>query len=393
MPTPKTVAEFTDLWVRSELISKADLDQYLAKLAARGDQPADAVALSDLGVKDALLTKFQVRLLMQGRYKNFFLGGKYKVLEHLGTGGMGAVYLCEHRHMRRRVAVKLLPPDKNDPDRVLRFQQEAQAVAMMNHPNIVRAFDVDREGGIHFLVMEFIDGISIQQLVDRRGPLNIARTVNYVSQVACGLQHAGEKGLVHRDIKPSNIMLDTLGTVKILDLGLARFARLLLDTAASKDSQIVLGTADYLAPEQARTSSVDIRADIYGLGGVMYYMMLGRPAFDGGNVAQKLMRHQSEVPKLLSDETPEIPVGLAHVVARMLAKSPADRPRTPAHVVDELQPWLTDVDPPTIEEMPPERFWTHRDIDTKSKLSSSAMISKSSRALILKSMLTGPAPQ
>jgi serine/threonine protein kinase len=138
---------------------------------------------------------------------------------------------------------------------------------------------------------------------------------------------------------------------------------------------------------------VDIRADIYGLGGVMYYMMLGRPAFDGGNVAQKLMRHQSEVPKLLSDENPEIPVGLAHVVARMLAKSPADRPRTPAHVVDELQPWLTDVDPPTIEEMPPERFWTHRDIDTKSKLSSSAMISKSSRALILKSMLTGPAPQ
>ena len=289
MPTPKTVAEFTDLWTRSELIVKSDLEQYLSKLSARGDQPTDANGLADLAVKDSLLTKFQVRLLMQGRYKNFFLAGKYKVLEHLGTGGMGAVYLCEHRQMRRRVAVKLLPPDKNDPDRVMRFQQEAQAVAMMNHPNIVRAFDVDREGEIHLLVMEFIDGISLQQLVDRRGPLSIDRTVNYISQVACGLQHAGEKGLVHRDIKPSNLMLDTLGTVKILDLGLARFARLLLDSPSSKDSQIVLGTADYLAPEQARTSSVDIRADIYGLGAVMYFMLLGRPPFEGGNVAQKLM--------------------------------------------------------------------------------------------------------
>lgn len=393
MPTPKTASEFADLWTRSELIAKRDLEDYLAKLAARGDEPTDAASLADLAVKDNLLTKFQVRLILQGRYKNFFLGGKYKVLEHLGTGGMGAVYLCEHRHMRRRVAVKLLPPDKNDPDRVIRFQQEAQAVAMMNHPNIVRAFDVDNEKGIHFLVMEFIDGISLQHLVDRRGPLNLDRTVNYVSQVACGLQHAGEKGLVHRDIKPSNLMLDTLGTVKILDLGLARFSRVILDSPSSKDSQIVLGTADYLAPEQARTSSVDIRADIYGLGAVMYFLLLGRPPFDGGNVAQKLMRHQSETPRLLSDENPVIPLGLARVVARMLAKSPADRPRTPAHLVDELQPWLKDVDPPTTEEMPPERFWTHRDIDTKGMLSSSAMISKSSRALILKSMLTGPAPQ
>ncbi|WP_157369971.1 serine/threonine-protein kinase [Zavarzinella formosa] len=393
MPIPKTVAEFADLWTRSELIGKADLDKYFDKLGARGDAPADATALGELAVKDGLLTKFQFRLLIQGRHKNFFLGGKYKVLEHLGTGGMGAVYLCEHRHMRRRVAVKLLPPDKNDPDRIPRFQREAQAIAMMNHPNIVRAFDVDREGAVHFLVMEFIDGISLQQLVDRRGPLGIARTVNYVSQVACGLQHAGEMGLVHRDIKPSNLMIDTLGAIKILDLGLARFATLSLDTPSQKDSQIVLGTADYLAPEQARTSTVDIRADIYGLGAVAYFMLTGHPPFDGGNVAQKLMRHQSEVPRLLSEEDPKIPVELATVIARMLAKSPADRPLTPARVVDELQPWLMDVDPPTIEEMPPERFWSHRDIDTKAKLSTSAMISKSSRALILKTMLATPAQQ
>jgi len=392
LPIPTTVADFADLWTRSELIGKTELEKYFAKLAGRGDAPADIPALTALAVQDGLLTKFQSRLLVQGKHKNFFLGGKYKVLDHLGTGGMGAVFLCEHRHMRRRVAVKLLPPDANDPGRVTRFQREAQAIAMMNHPNIVRAYDVDKEGQIHFLVMEYIDGVSFQQLVDRRGPLSVARAVNYISQAACGLQHSGELGLVHRDIKPSNLMLDTVGTVKILDLGLARFAAH-PDGTPPGESQIVLGTADYLAPEQARTSTVDVRADIYALGAVAYYLLCGHPPFDGGNVAQKLIRHQSEVPRPLAEGNHRIPAELSAVVARMLEKNRTDRPQTPARVVEALEPWLTDVDPPAVEDMPPERFWGHRDVDTKAKLSTAAIMSKSSRNLILRTMIAQPTNQ
>lgn len=388
MPTLTKLTDFADLWVRSELITAPDRDNYLVTLQNQNELPADAAALAELAIRDGLLTKFQVRLLLQGRYKNFFLGGKYKVLEHLGSGGMGAVYLCEHRHMRRRVAVKLLPPDATDPDRVIRFQREAQAIAMMNHPNIVRAFDVDREGGIHFLVMEFIDGISLQQLVDRRGPLPHGRVVNYISQVACGLQHSAMMGLVHRDVKPSNLMLDLGGTVKILDLGLARFSRS-LDSPSKGDSQIVLGTADYLSPEQVRSSFVDVRADLYSLGAVAYFLLTGKPPFYGGNVSQKLIRHQTEVPRLLSELRPEIPVELAHVLAKMLAKTVEERQATPAQLIEELQPWLIDVDPPTAEEMPTERYSTHRDI-SKDQHSTAALLTKSSRDLILRTMVMQP---
>ena len=252
---------------------------------------------------------------------------------------MGAVFLCEHRHMRRRVAVEDSRAAPSDPTHVQRYQREAQAIAMLDHPNIVRAFDLDREGNLHFLVMEYVDGASLQYLIDSRGPLAINRAVNYIAQAAFGLQHASDAGLVHRDVKPSNLMLDWSGTIKLLDLGLARFARRADNVAAVSDSKIVLGTADYLVPEQARSSSVDIRADIYALGAVAYFLLTGKPPFDGGSVAQKLIRHQTEVPKPADAVRPEIPAGVAGVVARMLAKSPAERPHSPARVIADLSSW------------------------------------------------------
>ena len=388
MPSPTTADELSDLIVRSQLVGKTALADYRADLTAAGIAPTDARGLAGLAVRDGLLTTFQADLLLQGKWKNFFLGGKYKVLEHLGAGGMGTVLLCEHRHMRRRVAVKLLPPDQQDPNRVTRFQREAQAIAMLNNPNIVRAYDIDEERGLHFLVMEYIDGVSLQWLVEARGPLSVPRGVNYIAQAASGLQHAGERGLVHRDVKPSNLMLDWTGTIKLLDLGLARFVRAdsLQGMGNGLTGQTVLGTADYLAPEQARDSAVDIRADIYSLGAVAYFVLTGQPPFNGGNVATKLVRHQTEKPRPVSDLRPDIPDGVAAVVARMLAKHPGDRPQSPAQVVVALRDWLAEVPPPTEEEMPATRYSSHRDIATSARGSTMAIVSKSSRDLLLKTM-------
>src|SRR5262249_27217213 len=150
--------------------------------------------------------------------------GKYKVLERIGLGGMGQVYLCEHERMRRRVAVKVLPTSSlKDPGALERFEREARAAALLDHPNIVRAFDLDQDGQLHFMVMEYVDGPTLYDLVRQNGPMDIGRACHYMRQAATGLQHAHEAGLIHRDIKPSNILVDRAGTVKLLDLGLARF--------------------------------------------------------------------------------------------------------------------------------------------------------------------------
>jgi serine/threonine protein kinase len=387
----ENLGDFCALVLRSELVPRSTLDIYLTRLKTNGSFPTDVAGLAAAAIRDGLLTEFQARLILQGKWRNFFLGGKYKVLEPLGAGGMGTVFLCEHRHMRRRVAVKVLPPDMAGPEQILQFQREAQAVAMLDHPNIVRAFDVSREGGLHFLVMEFIDGASLQYLVDSRGPLPIGRAVNFVAQAALGLQHAHENGLVHRDVKPSNLMLDWAGTVKVLDLGLARFARSPDHVAQLGDSKTVVGTADYLAPEQALNSNVDGRADVYGLGAVAFFLLTGKPPFDGGNLAQKLIRHQTEAAARVNEVRADVPAGLADVVARMLAKDPAGRPQTPALVIAELRPWVADVPPPTPEEMPPARYAPETDVDTKARHSTMALVSKSSRAL-LRTMI-GAAPE
>src|SRR5205085_12634350 len=152
----------------------------------------------------------------------FIISGKYKLMEHLGTGGMGSVYLCEHVLMRRRVALKVLPTDRvTDPVVLERFYREARAVAALDHRNIVRAYDIDRDGEMHFMVLEFVDGSSLHRIVEKFGPMDVARAVNCISQAAEGLQHAHEGGLVHRDVKPGNLLLDRAGIIKILDLGLA----------------------------------------------------------------------------------------------------------------------------------------------------------------------------
>jgi tRNA A-37 threonylcarbamoyl transferase component Bud32 len=327
---------------------------YTQKLRESGPLPADPAKLAQYLVRDALLTYFQAEQLLQGKYKRFSLG-KYKVLERLGSGGMGTVFLCEHKLMRRRVAVKVLPiPKSDDEASIKRFYREAKAVAALDHPNIVRAYDIDQDDNLHFLVMEWVDGTNLQDLVKKFGPLDVARACHYVYGAAVGLQHAHDIGLVHRDIKPGNILIDRSGVVKVLDLGLARLTHDTEDNLTRQNDENVLGTADYLAPEQAMDShTVDIRADIYSLGATFYFLLTGSPPFPEGSVAQKLIWHQNRQPRPLKSLRPEVPDDLVAVVEKMMAKDPARRYATPAEVMAALAPWVaTPIPPPAEREMP-----------------------------------------
>jgi serine/threonine protein kinase len=355
MPSPTTIEEFLDLVRKSGVVDDKRLVGHLSQLRAAGEIPADPTQLAQALVRDGVLTQFQAEQLLQGKWRRFSIG-KYRVLERLGTGGMGSVYLCEHTLMRRRVALKVLPTAKaDDPAALERFYREARAVAAVDHPNIVRAYDIDREDKIHFLVMEHVDGSSLQEIVKKNGPMDVLRACHYIRQAALGLQHAHESaGLVHRDIKPGNLLVDRSGTVKVLDMGLARFFHDKDDGLSQKYDENVLGTADYLAPEQAIDShAADIRADIYSLGATFYYLLTGQTPFGEGTVAQKLIWHQTRQPRALKSLRPEVPDGLADLVERMMAKDPAQRFATPLEVAEALSPWTqSPIPPPPDDEMP-----------------------------------------
>jgi serine/threonine protein kinase len=355
MPAPATVPELLDLVQKSGVVEPPRLDAYAQQLRDRGALPAEPKSLATQMIRDGYLTLFQADQLLQGKWRGFTIG-KYKVLEKLGSGGMGHVYLCEHRVMRRKVAVKVLPSAKaKDQSALERFHREARAIAVLDHPNLVRAFDVDQDSELHFLVMEYVDGASLQEIVKKSGPLDPPRACHYAYFAALGLQYAYEVAeLVHRDVKPGNIMVDRQGVVKLLDMGLARFFNDEQDILTKKYDESVLGTADYLSPEQATDShEVDIRADIYSLGATLYFMLAGHPPFVEGSVAQKLIWHQTRQPKPVRLLRPDVPEGVAAILERMMAKDPAARYQTPAELAGALAPFVqTAIPPPGTAEMP-----------------------------------------
>jgi uncharacterized protein (TIGR03067 family) len=259
--------------------------------------------------------------------------------------------------MERRVALKVINRNLIDqPAAVERFRREVKTAAKLAHPNIVTAFDAEQAGDTHFLVMEYVEGTSLARVVAEEGRLPVARACDYVRQAALGLQHAYEQGMVHRDIKPHNLMLTPAGQVKVLDFGLARFAQESqpaaappLPEAAAADAPsagtlthegTVMGTPDYIAPEQVRDAhAADIRADIYSLGCTLYDLLAGHAPFPDGTALQKVMAHVEKKPRPLTELRKDVPAGLARVVARMLAKEPAQRYQTPAEVAAALQPF------------------------------------------------------
>ncbi|HVK13678.1 MAG TPA: protein kinase, partial [Gemmataceae bacterium] len=272
--------------------------------------------------------------------------GRYQILDRLAVGGMGVVYRARHVDLDKVVALKVLPAGDIGELNVARFRNEMRAIGGLHHPNIVAAHDAGDAGGVHYLAMDFVDGVDLARLTRRHERLPAAEACEAVRQAALGLQHAFERGLVHRDLKPSNLILSRAGTVQVLDLGLARAVGGPSERLTA--SGALLGTADYLAPEQwERPHAADVRADVYGLGCTLYHLLAGRPPFVGeqyANPMAKMRGHHQDAPPPITAVRPDLPAGLVAVLNRMLAKDPARRPQTPAEVAEALRPYAAGAD-------------------------------------------------
>lgn len=264
--------------------------------------------------------------------------GHFELIEAVGSGGMAAVLKARDTELGRVVALKILPPEAaRDPESVTRFKAEARAAAKLDHDNIARVYFCGEDQGLHFIAFEFVEGINLRQVIDRRGPLTASEAVRYMVQVAAGLNHAAERGVVHRDIKPSNILITPDGRAKIVDMGLARHLGADVNGGVTQ-SGVTLGTFDYISPEQALDPRrADVRSDIYSLGCAFYHALTGRPPVPEGTAARKLRAHQTEDPldpRLLNAAIPD---ELAAVLARMMAKDPEQRYQTPNDLIAHLK--------------------------------------------------------
>jgi serine/threonine protein kinase/formylglycine-generating enzyme required for sulfatase activity len=328
--------EFAEALSRYHLLPSDQAGEGARALFARFPEPR---ALARELLQRGWLTAYQVNHVLQGRGAELLLGS-YVLLERLGEGGMGQVFQARNWKLGQVVALKLIRKERVDnPDAVRRFQREIRAAAQLNHPNIVRAFDADAVDGAHFFVMEYIEGTDLSKLVKQHGPPPVAQACDYVRQAALGLQHAHERGLIHRDIKPHNLLRTKDGVVKILDMGLARLTPggdgELSSTLTEEGA--VMGTPDFIAPEQVLDAhTADIRADLYSLGCTLYYLLAGRVPFPGGNLGEKLMKHQLREPQPVELLRADVPSAVAGVARRLMAKKPEDRYQTPAELAAVL---------------------------------------------------------
>ena len=334
-----TIGALSAVLARSPLTAARPALDLLQSLSGP-DQPVTLEEWTSLLVARGVFTDFQVRTLLLGRGGDLSCG-EYEILEPLGRGGMRVVFKARHRRMQRLVALKKLKSDgaRNSSARE-RFRRETRLIAQLRHPNIVIAHDAGQVGGVPFLVMEYIDGQNLDVLTRRAGRLPVRTAVEYVRQTAQGLRYAHDMHVVHRDIKPSNLMLDRQGTVKILDLGLARIDDLLRahgEETSLTDWNSVIGTLDYMAPEQAEnTRRADHRSDIYALGCTLFRMASGRAVYPADSIVGKLAAHREQPVPRLTDACPDAPPALAAIFTRMVAKQPADRYQSVAELLREL---------------------------------------------------------
>ncbi len=364
VPQPMDRRTFLANLRQSQLLTKAQLAEALRDLPATNRGRAVARAL----VEKELLTRFQAERLLAGRNTGFLLG-QYRILDQLGRGGMGRVFKAEHVTMKRLVALKVLAPGLLQSERARElFLREVRAIAQLVHPNIVTAFDASHDAGCYYLVLEYVDGPNLDQLVRKQGPLPIGLACDYVKQVANGLQAAHAVGMVHRDIKPANVLVQrrglqehSPGLIKISDFGLARLhspdvsadAPRHAGTILTKENT-VMGTPDYLSPEQARDlHRTDIRSDLYSLGCTFYFLLSGRVPFAGGTALEKLIRHNTESPIPIGDLRPDVPAPVAEIVRRLLSKKPDDRYQAPLDLAAVLEPYAVSGPTPWASLPPP----------------------------------------
>jgi serine/threonine-protein kinase len=325
----------------SGVLSPADAAHVQATLDSdqlTGDPPQLAEHL----VRMSKLTPYQADTISTGDLTSLTLGS-YVILDRLGEGGMGHVYKARHREMDRVVAIKVLPPERlGSESGQRRFQQEVKAAARLSHPNIVTAFDADVSGGIPYLVMEYVEGRDLQAMLAQRGPLAVHEALDYILQAAHGLEYAHRVGVIHRDIKPGNLLVDEDGAVRILDMGVAQVRDISPPDDVTKAAQItrdgtVVGTVDFMAPEQAASAkNADQRSDIYSLGCTLYYLLTNAPVYGGDSVFDRLLAHRERPVPSLREARREVTKGLDAVFQRMIAKRPEDRYQTMTDVIEEL---------------------------------------------------------
>jgi eukaryotic-like serine/threonine-protein kinase len=355
MPTP-SIDDFNALLGRSRLLPNEDLPGLTKRWRSQSQAGTGAEDYARWLAANQYLTDYQAGVLLRGRAGPFFLN-EYKLLDRLGVGRMAGVFKAQHR-LGQIVAVKVLPASKaKDPTTFARFQREARLAVRLNHANFARTFQTGEADGIHYIVMEYVEGETLEDVLAYRKRLPPNEAVRIIGQALHGLQCLHEEGIVHRDLTPANLMLtpapgygpkdDTLKCrVKILDIGLGRALFDDGEAAVEGGGNLTtagesLGSPDYMAPEQGRDAhSADGRADIYSMGCVLYHCLTGRPPFPGGNAIQKIVKHATETPRPLRELNPSAPAGLQGILDSMLAKDPAQRYPTPERAIQDLRVFL-----------------------------------------------------
>ncbi|MBM4075115.1 MAG: serine/threonine protein kinase, partial [Planctomycetes bacterium] len=344
MVAPPTAHSLLDQLSESGLLTPLQIRTVSHELATKFGK--NGVPTSNVGsylIERGMITRFQFDRLLEGRTRGFFYD-QYKVLDLLGVGGMGWVYRAIDTKTQQVVALKvLLEQLKHDRGMLARFQQEARLTMKLHHPNIVRTFHLGYAGGMHYMIMEFVHGPTLLEVLLKIRNLPWGLSCEIIRQAALGLQCAHDAGFVHRDIKPQNLIIDAGGGVKILDFGLA----MLRDGESGEEFSMAMifghesvGTAAYMAPEQFVDSlNVDSRADIYGLGCTLFASLTGRPVFSETKVDELRKAHQSQQPRSVCDLNPSIPSDVGKIVLRMLAKDPNERFGSAGEVAEALSKW------------------------------------------------------
>ncbi len=325
----------------SGLVTREQLDDALAAaLKPEFGSPAPRVQVTDdqlarQMIELGMLTPYQAEQLKAGRTKLTL--GPYTITDWIAQGGMGQVFKAEHSMMGREVAIKVLPHSRSTPQSVANFLREIRAQAVVDHDNLVRAYDAGHDGNVYYLVTEFVRGTDLRRLVRSQGPLSVEQAAGIISQAARGLQNAHEKGLIHRDIKPGNILVSPDGKAKVSDLGLAGFFQ---SNEYDPRSHKIVGTADYISPEQIKTpENITPTSDIYSLGCTLYYTVTGKVPFPGGSTRDKARRHCEETPWHPRRFNPDVPEDFVDIIADMMEKDPSRRTKTAAEVFARLEPW------------------------------------------------------
>lgn len=333
-----SIEQFSGQLVESGLLSEEELREYLEKIPA-ANQPSDSEQLAKRLVNDKRISAFQAQVVYSGKGSSLTIGS-YFVLDKLGQGGMGMVLKAEHRMMKRLVAIKVLSPAVTKTKELQqRFQREVEAAARLTHPNIVRAFDAGETNGSPFLVLEYVPGSDLSSIVKKKGPLSVSQAIDCIMQAAQGLEFAHSQGVIHRDIKPANLLMDHGGTVKILDMGLARIDA--ADVATQADltgTGAVMGTIDYMAPEQAlSTKNADARCDLYSLGISLWFLLTGKTPYEGNSLMARVLAHREQPIPDLRNVRSDAPESLDLIFRKLVAKRPADRYQSATDLIADLQ--------------------------------------------------------